>query len=317
MLTPYAQNAIMQIFIVALLCVGFSFSYQLEKFPNLSYVTLSKFGALTAYTLTKLMDYNPYLALPTASIVCGLISVLIYTLIIQPINRRGRGKISLTIATLALSTVLSTLVAMFSYWVLVTTGQSSKEFLLRNYDFTYQGYPGVLFVSPIVSILVLVALTLTLYKTSFGTTLRAVSDNEELAAVLGINTYQRHLWSWFISGALTGLAGSIIPFWRATPLGYADDLLVFVMAGCFIGGIDSLYGAVIGSVIVVLSLKGMQDNVIAVLRQNNCEIWLYEFGFYVHGLPQLTPYIILWLVLLIEPSGLAGLARKIARKLRG
>lgn len=310
------QNAIIQVFIVAVLCVGFSFSYQLERFPNFSYITLSKIGTIVTFTMTRLMELNPYLSLPVAAVSCGLVSVLIFLLVVRPITSRGRDKVALSIAMLALSILLSTLVAIFSYWVIVSTGYSSEEFMLRNYDLRFYGYPGVLLISPPVCITVILVLAVFLYRTSYGTTLRAVSNNKELAAVLGINTYHSHLVSWFISGFLTGLAGAIIPLWRATSVNFSDDLLVTVMAGCFIGGIDNLYGAVLGAVIVVLSKKGMQDNIIAVLRKNNCEIWLHEFGFSVRGLPQLIPFIILWLVLLIEPAGIAEIARRISRRIR-
>jgi branched-subunit amino acid ABC-type transport system permease component len=316
MISPYMQNAVIQLFIVSVLCVGFSFSYQLERFPNFSYVTLSKIGTIISFSMTRLMGLNPYLSWPVAAVSCGLVSVLIFLLVVRPITSRGRDKVSLSIAMLALSMVLSTLVAMFSYWVIVNTGYSSEEFMLRNFDLRFYGYPGVLLISAPVCLVVILFLAVFLSKTTYGTTLRAVSNNEELAAVLGINTYRSHLLSWFISGFLTGLAGAIIPLWRATPVNFSDELLVTVMAGCFIGGIDNLYGAVLGALIVVVSKKGMQDNIIAVLRKNNCEIWLHEFGFSVRGLPQLTPFIILWLVLLIEPAGIAGIAKRISRRLR-
>lgn len=94
-----------------------------------------------------------------------------------------------------------------------------------------------------------------LTRTKTGISLRATAENEGLAEVMGINSFRVHCVSWFISGGLAALAGSIFVINQGmTPTG-ADALLVSVMTGSIMGGLDSINGAIVGGVFVAVSQK--------------------------------------------------------------
>ena len=56
------------------------------------------------------------------------------------------------------------------------------------------------------------ALFLLFYKTKFGIALRASMENPALAEIMGVNVENTRLFSWFLSGSLAAVAGSLLPF---------------------------------------------------------------------------------------------------------
>jgi branched-chain amino acid transport system permease protein len=128
--------------------------------------------------------------------------------------------------------------------------------------------------------------------------MRATAEDEDLAASLGVNTKFVHVFSWFISGALSALAGAIMPLWTMTAIDYNDRLLVSVMAGSVLGGLTSIYGAIIGGLFVALSQKLLSY------------LLILAFGVQMGAYEALLPIIILFLVLAIEPNGITGFRGK-------
>lgn len=109
-----------------------------------------------------------------------------------------------------------------------------------------------------VTVLVLagaVALSLWLFltRTSFGLATRAVTNDATVARLLGIKVNRVYVFAWGVGGLLSGaaaallapIAGSLTPFSLTTAL-------LSALAGAVIGGLDSLGGAIVGSLIVGL-----------------------------------------------------------------
>jgi branched-subunit amino acid ABC-type transport system permease component len=125
--------------------------------------------------------------------------------------------------------------------------------------------------------------------------MRATTEDEDLAQGLGVNIRFVHIFSWFVSGALSALAGSIISMWLSTSVNYSDTLLINVMAGSVLGGLGSITGAIIGGLITALGTKV----VIWVLMSSvGVNTGVYE---------GLIPIIFLFIILAIEPNGLTAI----------
>ncbi len=158
--------------------------------------------------------------------------------------------------------------------------------------------------TPLTSVCLVVILYVFLSRTRFGLAIRAVSENEDLSAVFGINTSRIHMASWFIVGALAGLAGSIIPLWTSMRGSFGEEMLVTVMAGSIIGGLDSIYGAVIGGILITLFQKGL------ILTMMNFETHgrplLINFSIIILGFGKLIPIIFIVGILMLMPDGITG-----------
>jgi branched-chain amino acid transport system permease protein len=159
-------------------------------------------------------------------------------------------------------------------------------------DFRVLQTPGIVIVGIGTCLMIAIYLYYFLTKTTRGISLRALSEDEELAEVLGINSYRSHCLAWFISGGLAALAGSIIVINQGLSPQYADLLIVAVMTGSIFGGLNSVFGAIIGGVFISLAQK--------VLRT----ILFWAFGIPVLNWTPIYPTIFLIFTLLFFPNGI-------------
>jgi len=281
--------------ILVILCAGFSLTHMIEKFPNFAHAAYSTIGTMFIFTFTKLWDYNPYLGWPLASLLGGVVGVGLYLLVVRPLQRRGRGEITLSFAMLALSYVLFAILSTYSYWFMVTYRFTTNLFLLRSYDYVWMGYPGVFYAAPLTCVAIVVSLHLFLARSKFGIALRATAENPELAVTLGINVFRIHVLSWFLAGTMSALAGAIIPLWLPTNVGYADKLLMSVIAGSVLGGLDNVYGSMLGGFLVAFAQRVLPG----VLR-NFLDVWVIEYA-------PMIPMFVIIVGLLLNPKGITGI----------
>jgi branched-chain amino acid transport system permease protein len=264
----------------------------IEKFPNFAHTSFATIGIVCTYTLVRLWGLNPYLAWPVAALANGLLGIAIYILIVRPIRNAGSGAIRLTFAMFSLTFVIRSVVSIYSYWVMRTQGFRALGFMLRAFDFEFMGQPGISLMAPITCIAIVASLHIFLTRTKFGIAIKATSENPELASTLGIDTSRVHMASWFITGALAGLAGAAIPLWEFTNLGYSDKLMIDVMAGSVLGGLNSIYGAMVGGVALVIIQTALPG------------LLLRPFGLGILKYRPLIPIIVIIVILMYEPNGI-------------
>jgi branched-subunit amino acid ABC-type transport system permease component len=136
----------------------------------------------------------------------------------------------------------------------------------------------------------LIGLLLLFRKTDIGIAMRATSDNETLASVSGIYIKRIKTAVWLIASGLAGLAGLLLGMQATvTPL-MGFDIFLVVIAAAILGGKGSLSGAVIGAYVIGIAVTFST----AYLPTS--------FG----GLGRTVAFIVLILVLLINPEGISG-----------
>jgi branched-chain amino acid transport system permease protein len=279
---------------LTLLSIGFTLTYLTAKVPNFAHGTYAGVGIYVSYTFAKIWGLSPYYGFPVAFIVGGIVSVLIYRLVIGVLTNMGGGAIVLTISTLAIQIFLTAFIQIYAYYLRERFSTYAMAFLLKESDFSVAGFPGIFVVSMTLTISLVLALHYMLTRTRIGVAMRATAEDPELASVLGINTDQIQLFSWFLTGGLACLAGAMIPLWfQSTPQSGAM-IITSIMAGSLLGGFDSIYGSVIGGAIV-----GMSEILLTTWGQALIGVWVGEYR-------PLVPMIFLVAVLLIEPQGLQG-----------
>lgn len=97
---------------------------------------------------------------------------------------------------------------------------------------------------------------LLLQRSKLGKAMRAMADNENLALITGIPTEQVIRWTWIIGGGLTGMAGYLMVLWTGTiDYQFGWLLLLLIFAAVILGGIGSIYGAILGGLIIGLSMN--------------------------------------------------------------
>ena len=269
------------------------------KIPNFAHGTYAGIGIYVSYTMSKILGFSPYMGFPVAFLIGGVFSVIVYKLVIGALVNMGGGAIVLTISTLAIQIFLTAIIQVYAFWLRETYHTYVMNLLLKEYDFTYAGFPGIFIISIALSIGSVIALHYLLTRTKMGIAMRATAEDPELASVLGINTERIQVFSWFLTGGLACLAGAMIPLWFQSTPQTGSALITSIMAGSLLGGLTNIYGAVIGGAIV-----GLSEIIMTYWGQSLIGTWVGEYR-------PILPMLFLVAVLLIEPEGLEGLYNRI------
>lgn len=285
--------------LITLLSIGFTLTHMIAKIPNFAHGTYAGIGIYVSYTFCKIMNFSPYLSFPVAFVVGGIISVIIYLVIINVLSKLGGGLVIMTISTLAIQILLTAFLNIYAFWLRAKYKTYAQAFLLKKYDFKIGGYQGIFPVSIIMCIFISISLHYLLNKTKIGTAMRATSENSALASILGINTHHIQIISWFIIGGIASLAGAMIPMWFLAGPMTGSWLITSIMAGSLLGGLDTIYGAIVGGFTV-----GLSEILITRWAQTAIGIWIGEYR-------PMIPMIVLISVLLFEPRGLYGIYDRI------
>ena len=140
-----------------------------------------------------------------------------------------------------------------------------------------------------------VVLVFHLIKSSpYGRLLKAMRTDELSAQSVGRNTVVARSWAFFISAAVSGLAGLFYASYVSyiDPTSFTLDESIFIISALFIGGVGNIRGSVLGALFVVilpevLRFVGMPDDIAADMRQ------------IIYGLSLIV-------VMYFRPRGLAG-----------
>ena len=158
----------------------------------------------------------------------------------------------------------------------------------------------------ILTILLVALLFWFLNKTKTGKSMRAYSDNEELALLSGINPERIVLITWIITGTLACVAGTLYGLDKSyKPFTYLQ-LVLPIFAAAIIGGVGNPIGAIIGGFVVAFS------ELLVTFAYKKIFFYLFPFEIVPNGLLQIlstdykiaVSFIILVLVLLIKPTGI-------------
>jgi branched-chain amino acid transport system permease protein len=132
-----------------------------------------------------------------------------------------------------------------------------------------------------------------LQRTKLGLAFRGVASNPESSRLLGVPVGRILMVGWGLAAAVGALAGAlVVPTTTGLVPSSMQQILVFAFAAAALGGFDSVFGAVVGAMIV-----GVADAL--------------TIG-YVHalrGIDLLVPFGLILLVLLFRPAGLFGTTR--------
>jgi branched-chain amino acid transport system permease protein len=203
------------------------------------------FFAMGAYTAVALIEATRA-PLPVLIVAGGLVSGLL-GLGIGYLTLRLRG-VFFSIATLALSIVLQTIIINWEY-----VGGSRGLSVIRPSGPPFGSYVTFLFTVMLGLAVVAVLAARFIQRSWIGRGLAALRDNEEAAECMGVPTLRLKLFATTISGVLLGVAGAPFPYYvtfvepnSAFSLDYAVNALAMPM----IGGTTSWVGPVLGAVLL-------------------------------------------------------------------
>jgi len=241
-------------------------------------------GAYTAVFLIRSMKAP----LPVLIVAGGLVAALL-GLGIGYLTLRLRGTF-FSIATLALSVVLQTMIINWEY-----VGGSRGISVLRPPGPPFGSYVTFLFTVMMALAVVAVLVARFIERSWIGRGLAALRDNEEAAECMGVPTLRLKLFATTVSGFFLGVAGAPFPYYvtfvepnSAFALEYAVNALAMPM----IGGTTSWIGPVIGAVLLATAQQ------LATVTISS------ELNLLIVG-------VVLVLFVVVAPEGILGLVRRV------
>ncbi|MCK4317839.1 branched-chain amino acid ABC transporter permease [Candidatus Bathyarchaeota archaeon] len=299
MFPPLIKDALVYANCVTMMSIGFTLVYMISRVPNFAQSTFAVLGVYCTFTMVRILEINPYLAMPLGVLLGSVLALVVYLGVVNTLTKYGAGPIRLTISLLALQQIFLAGVQIYADYVRNVLGVYSRGFMLRVNDFRVGEFPGVLLVSTVLIVVIIVSLHLVLTRTQFGIATRATVENAPLAAVLGINVKKISLVSWMITGGLAGLAGTFLPLWFSSGPGSGGMLSTSIFAASVVGGLSSIYGAVIGGYVISL-----------------LEVWgsyllMKYLGLWAGAYRMLIPLTLMSLILMYEPGGIVSMIEKI------
>ncbi len=279
----------------ALMSTGLTFTYITTRVPNFAHGNFVTVGAYLAYTFYRFTGLDPYVAAIPSFLLCGAIAVSIYRFVLKPLADKKSSTITQMIATLAVNIIFIGIFGIYSdYLSNVMRFFDARYFSLISADITIFGQNGVLYTAPLILAACILGIYV-LFRTRFGIAMRAAVENPRLANTLGINVEVVHLVAWFIGGGLAGLAGAIVSLWLPGNPNFGTDFIIGIFAASILGGLNSIYGAVIGGVLIG------GGEVLGTLGASNV------LGSWVLAYQQAVPMTIMAVTLLLMPRGITSI----------
>jgi branched-subunit amino acid ABC-type transport system permease component len=232
--------------ILALAAVAVSLQVSVTNFINFAYGDFMTFGAYIAWQL-DVKGVNIVLAIAIAGVATGLLGIVANLVVFRPFMRRKVRPVTLLIAGVGVSFIVQNLIVII--W-----GAEPKR-LVQTIGTSVQVGPFLLTTGDLImictAIVFLVLLHVTLKYTKFGKSLRATSNNIELAQACGIDSERIISITWFIAGIFTAVAGVGLVLEESTlspTTGFNELFIIF--GAVILGGLGRPYGAMLGALIV-------------------------------------------------------------------
>lgn len=289
------EGAVVYANLLVLLSIGLTMTYITTGVPNFAQGSMAVFGSYVSLSLWLLLGIHPYHSLPLSFLLGGGLGVAIYLLVLKPLIRKGAVVVTLMIATLAVDIILLGILGAYSETLSGAVRKATKKFIFTPLDFRVLGVDAILLVSGGVIALLLIFLFLLLYKTRFGIALRASMENPVLAEIMGVNVEHTRLFSWFLSGSLAAVAGSLLPFRQEIVPLTGAMMIVSIFAASIVGGLGSIYGALAGGYTI-----GISESYVTFYLSG-----IFGPGVLVYG--KVVSLTVLIATLLLAPRGIAGL----------
>ncbi len=294
-LDPIFSDAIIFASLLALLSIGLTLTYLTTRVPNFAHASFATIGVYIALVASRVWESTPYIAIPIAFIISGIVAVALYTFILKPLIRKGASQAIQMVATLAFDLIIIAILNIFADYIINTYQVTSREFTLRSYDVEFMGLPLIVFAAPITIAILAITLHIMLKKTKFGIAMRAATENSDLSEIVGINVKLIFRISWLLGGGIAGIAGALMSLWFQGDPNLGPLLIPSVFAASIVGGFFSIYGAIVGGILVGLT------------EVLGTRFLAGEFGSWLIAYRPLIPLVFIVVTLLLAPRGLAGI----------
>jgi branched-chain amino acid transport system permease protein len=239
---------------------------------------------ITTYVALVVIDagYSYWIGFAVALVAGLVLGAVVERVVVRPVE--GKSEINAVILTLGLFIVIHALAAVIfgSRYRSFPAPFGLRGFQVGDLNLAITGF-GIF---TIVAVLVVMGLLVALFRlTDLGLMMRASAFNAEVARLLGVKVGRMLTLGWALAALVGSLAGLLIAGGSLVHPSYMDSVVVYGFVAAVLGGLDSPAGAVVGGLLLGVSLS-------------------FVSGYVGSELVALAALVILMLVLLLRPGGL-------------
>lgn len=271
--------------VYALMAAGLTLIFGVMDIINVAQGILVVLGAYLSYVLSKYLGLDLFLGLVITVPVMFVIGALIEWLFISRLGERERTAMSI-LATYSVAIIIEGVLGL----IFGTTYQQLNAWYV-NQSFRVLGFylPYIYVFGFVLALGLLSALYLMLYRTHFGSSVRATMQDRRAAQLLGVDVARVAAITFGIGVAVTAAGGMVFGATNSFNNNTGYDLISRLLSIVIFGGLGSIGGALVAAVVVLVA-----EDVVSVVWS---PIWA-PFVFFA----------MLIIVLSVKPSGLFGRA---------
>ncbi len=238
-------NSIIAGSIYALIALGFNLIFGATKFFNINHGVISTIAGYVVFYFSKTLGLDTVLSIIIAIVIAAFVGYLSEKLVFLPMRKKKASGMIMLVASLGLFTALQAVIAILFTSQFQTISKNVGESKIYNF------FGGIITETQLIilisAISITVVLGLVMKFTKFGKAVKAISDDVEVAKIVGINADKIIAKIFIIGSAIAGVAGIAIGFDTGIEPTMGMNLLLKGVIASIIGGIGNVYGGVFGA----------------------------------------------------------------------
>jgi branched-chain amino acid transport system permease protein len=304
LITFSTLNGVLYGMLLFMMASGLTLIFSMMGVLNFAHASFYMLGAYFGFELSRRIGFWPGIVL--APLMVGVIGAIVERFGLRRLHRRGH--VSELLFTFGLAFVIEELVQMI-WGKLPVDYRVPRELdfvAFRLFDTTYPAYRMFML---LISVVMFAALLALLTRTRVGLIIRAALTHPDMVAMLGHDVPRIFMLVFGAGAALAGLAGVIAGPALVTQPAMASLLGPILFVVIVVGGLGSLTGAFIASLLIGLiqTFAVAMNFSLAQTFGPHAPAFLSDlWQVTVAELAPVTPYLLLVLVLIFRPRGLMG-----------
>jgi len=302
------MNGIVYGLLLFMVSAGLTLIFGMMGVLNFAHASFYMLGAYFAYTLQSVIGFWP--AVAAAPILVGLIGVAVERFFLRRVHHHGHAHELLL--TFGLSFIIAESIKLF-YGNFPVDYRIPPALDVPAFSVGGAQYPVYRLLMGGIALAMFAAIYLLLTRTRVGIVVRSAIYKPRMAEALGHNVPLVFMGVFGVGAALAGLAGAVAGAFYTTNPNMALELGVMVFVVVVVGGLGSLGGAMLASLLIglVTSLAvGVDRSLADLLALVGAGDWARGVGglltLKVSSLSATLPFALMLLILLVRPGGLMG-----------
>lgn len=240
-------NILLMSSVILLSSLSFGIIYNTVKFFNFAHAVFFALGAYFTFFLITQLGLPLSIGIVLAVIFTSVIGMCLGYFIFTPLRKNNSNSFIFLVSSLGLYAILQNLISLI--W-----GDDTKTIYIgaikAGNEFFGAYITNIQIINITVCLILFAGTVLLLKKTKIGQQIRAVSSNEQLANIFGINSDKIILWVFGIGAGIAAVIGVLVAFDTGMTPTMGFNLLLYGVVVMIIGGVGSMWGLAGGALLL-------------------------------------------------------------------